>query len=127
MKLKHSQNISLDKIKGYSNYSETGKLWDKLKKYAKIMGREIVYHVLLLFYLMKNPQVSWINKAYITGALGYLIFPLDFIPDAVPVVGYSDDFAAITMVFNQVKDSITPEIEAKAREKLSEWFDSTND
>ena len=30
------------------------------------------------------------------------------------------------MVFNQVKDSVTPEIEAKAQEKLSEWFEKMN-
>lgn len=71
---------------------------------------------------MVSKETSWLNKAYIIGALGYLIFPLDFIPDAVPIVGYSDDFAAIMMVFNQVKDSITPVIELKATKKLAEWF-----
>lgn len=121
------KDLSLDKIKEYGSYFDAGKFWRKLKKYAKIIGRETVYHVLLLFYLLKNPQVSWLNKAYIAGALGYLIFPLDFIPDAIPIVGYSDDFAAIMMVFHQVKDSITPEIEALAKNKLSEWFDSKED
>lgn len=116
------KDLSLDKIKDYGNYFDVDKLWEKLKHYAKIIGQETVYYVLLLYYLMKLPQVSWLNKAYIAGALGYLIFPLDFIPDAIPIVGYSDDFAAIMMVFNQVKDSITPEIEAMARDKLSDWF-----
>lgn len=121
------KDLTLDQIKKYGNHFDAGKLWEKLKKYAKVIGRETVYYVLLLYYLMKLPQVSWLNKAYIAGALGYLIFPLDFIPDAFPIVGYSDDFAAIMMVFNQVKDSITPEIEALAHEKLSEWFNSKHD
>ena len=118
------KDFSLDKIKDFGKYFQAEKFWEKLKKYAKVIGRETVYYVLLLYYLMKLPQVSWLNKAYIAGALGYLIFPLDFIPDAIPIVGYSDDFAAIMMVFNQVKNSITPEIEALAKNKLSEWFDS---
>ena len=120
------KNLTLDKIKGYQKYFEPEKFWGKLKKYAKIIGKETVYHVLLLFYLLKSPQVSWLNKAYIAGALGYLIFPLDFIPDAIPIVGYSDDFAAIMMVFTKVKGSITPEIETQAREKLSEWFNNNS-
>ena len=116
------KDLTLDKILDFDKYFNPQAFWAKLKKYAKIIGRETVYYVLLLYYTMKLPQVSWINKAYIAGALGYLIFPLDFIPDAIPIVGYSDDFAAIMMVFNQVKDSITPEVEAKANEKLNDWF-----
>ena len=119
------KDLSLDKIKDFGKYFQAEKFWEKLKKYAKIIGKEAVYHALLLYYLMISKETSWLNKAYIIGALGYLIFPLDFIPDAIPIVGYSDDFAAIMMVFNQVKDSITPEIEALAREKHSEWFDNS--
>lgn len=118
--------FSLDKIKGFRKYFSHDKLWEKLKKYAKIIGRETVFYALVLYYMMASKETSWLTKAYIAGALGYLIFPLDFIPDAIPIIGYSDDFAAIMMVFNQVKDSVTPEIEAKAQEKLSEWFDQVN-
>lgn len=116
------KNLSLDKIKEYANHFDVDQFWEKLKKYAKIIGKEAVYHALMLYYLMISKETSWLNKAYIIGALGYLIFPLDFIPDAIPIIGYSDDFAAIMMVFNQVKDSITLEIEAMAQDKLSEWF-----
>lgn len=118
------KDLTLCKIKEYGGYFDTGQLWEKLRKCAKIIGKVAVYHALLLYYLMISKETSWLNKAYIIGALGYLIFPLDFIPDSIPIVGYSDDFAAIMMVFNQVKDSITPDIEIKARVKLMEWFES---
>ena len=118
------KNLSPDKVKDFGKYFQAENFWEKLKKYANIIGKETVYYALVLYYLMISKETSWLTKAYIAGALGYLIFPLDFIPDAVPIVGYSDDFAAIMMVFNQVKDSITPDIEKKAREKFSEWFDS---
>lgn len=114
--------FTIDKIKEFRKYFTPDKFWEKLKKYTKIIGQETVYYALVLYYLMISKETSWLTKAYITGALGYLIFPFDFIPDAVPIIGYSDDFAAIMMVFNQVNDSITPEIEQKAREKLEEWY-----
>ena len=121
------RELSLYKIKDFGKYFQAEKFWKKLKKYSKVIGKETVYYALVLYYMMISKETSWLNKAYIIGALGYLIFPLDFIPDALPIVGYSDDFAAIMMVFNQVKDSITPEIEAMAKNKLSEWFGSEED
>ena len=118
------KGLSLDKIKSYGKYFSPEKFWEKMKKYAKVMGREMVYYILVLYYMMTSSKTPLLNKAIIVGALGYLIFPLDFIPDAIPIVGYTDDFAAIMAVFNKVKDSITPEIEEKAKKKLSEWFPS---
>ena len=114
----------LDNIRGYRKYFYPDKFWEKLKKYAKVIGREMVYYALVLYYMLVSSDTPWLAKAYIAGALGYLIFPLDFIPDTVPIVGYSDDFAAIMMVFKNVKVSITPDIEIKAKEKLLEWFES---
>lgn len=33
-------------------------------------------------------------KALTIGAIGYIIFPFDLIPDMLPVVGYADDLAS---------------------------------
>ena len=121
------KDLSLDKIKSFKKYYSPENFWEKLKKYSKIIGRETAYYALLLYYMLVSKETSWLNKAYIAGALGYLIFPLDFIPDAIPIIGYSDDFAAIIMIYKRVKGSITPEIEEKAYEKLSEWFGSIED
>lgn len=116
------KDLSLDKIKSYGKYFNPEKFWGKLKKYSKRIGSEAVYYSLLLYYMMVSPKTPLLNKVYIAGALGYLIFPLDFIPDAIPFLGYSDDLAALMTVYKKVKGSITPEIESKARQKLSDWF-----
>lgn len=62
------------------------------------------------------------NMAIIMGALGYLILPLDLIPDVVPVLGFADDAAAIKLSYDTVKAPITPTIEKKATHKLRLWF-----
>lgn len=105
------------------NYSETG-LWNKVKKFAKKAGVKVIYLVLLLYYVLQSETVSMLDKGKIYGALGYFILPFDLIPDAIPVVGYTDDLAALVACVIAVSSNITPEIEEKAKAKLSEWFGS---
>ena len=38
------------------------------------------------------------DKAIIIGALGYLISPLDAVPDAIPIAGLSDDLGVLLYV-----------------------------
>ena len=54
--------------------------------------------------------------------IGYFILPVDLIPDALPVIGWTDDMAAVVWVLKTVWNNITPEIRAKARRQLARWF-----
>lgn len=104
-------------------YSEEG-LMDKLKKFAKKAGIKTVYAALLLYYVLLSKDVPLKEKGLIIGALGYLILPIDLIPDAIPVAGFTDDFAALTYAIHAVRCYISPEIEDQSKGKLREWFDS---
>jgi len=106
-----------------SNYSESG-LWKKVKSVAKKVGIKTIYMVLLLHYVLKSPDVPLEDKAKIYGALGYFILPIDLIPDFIPVVGYSDDVAALAFALHAVWKNVTPEIKEQAQRKLREWFGS---
>lgn len=103
------------------NYNESS-LWNKVKKFAKKAGLKVIYLVLLLYYVLQSETGSMTDKAKIYGALVYFILPVDFIPDAIPVVGFTDDFAALVACVIAVSSNITPEIEQQAKEKLAEWF-----
>ena len=71
--------------------------------------------------MLQSDSVPFKHKAYIIGALGYFILPLDFIPESIfPLIGYTDDLAVMTYVLKVVKDSITPEIKIQADTKLNE-------
>lgn len=118
--MKNELNKS-DLPKYAGNYSGA-KFWNKLAAVAKNLGKKTLWYVLLLYYTLESDEVSLGNKAIIMGALGYLILPIDLIPDVVPVLGLTDDAAAIKLAYDTVKASITPEIERKAKEKLAQWF-----
>lgn len=106
----------------HGNYSESG-FWDKVRNVAKKAGVKVIYVALILYYELTDPNVSPKEKAIIIGALGYFILPIDLIPDAIPVVGYTDDLAALMAAYNYVKGHLTPEVKFKAQNKLNEWFD----
>jgi uncharacterized membrane protein YkvA (DUF1232 family) len=108
------------------NYSES-KLQHKLTSVTRWAGAKVVYAVLLLYYVLRNPDVSMADKSKIYGALGYFILPTDLILDFIPLAGYSDDMAAIMWAIHTVRRNITPEIKSQAKEKLGEWFDSYNE
>lgn len=118
MKMNKPDNI--EKYQG--NYSESG-FWNKVKKVALKAGAKVIYVALILYYELTDPNVSPKEKAIIIGALGYFILPLDLIPDAIPVLGFSDDLAALVAAYGYVKGHLTPEVKLRAQKKLCEWFD----
>lgn len=102
-------------------YSEQD-FWDKLAKYAKSAGQEVVEKALLLYYIMVDPKTSVANKMIALAALGYFISPVDAIPDVIAVVGYADDLGVLVAALTALASSITDEIKAKAQAKAQEWF-----
>lgn len=98
------------------------KFWEKVKKYGKKAGSSLVYSVLLLYFTLQKPDVPVTAKATIIGALGYFILPLDLIPDLTPVVGYTDDLAALGVALFQVAIYIDQDVKDKAKAKLKDWF-----
>lgn len=104
------------------NYSESG-LQRKLATVVRWVGAKVIYAVLLLYYVLRNPNVSMADKSKIYGALGYFILPTDMILDFIPVVGYTDDMAAIMWAIHTIASNITPEIKTQAKTKLGELID----
>ena len=104
-----------------SDFSEDS-LWNKLAKYAKAAGREVVETVLILYYTAKAPETPVSAKTIIYSALVYFVVPMDAVPDWSLFVGYTDDLGVLMLVMATVAAHITPEIEKKAKEKAKEWF-----
>lgn len=42
----------------------------------------------------ENPALPTSLKVLVVGAIGYIILPVDLIPDVIPVVGFTDDLAS---------------------------------
>ena len=83
----------------------------------------MVYTALILYYTLESDKVALRDKAMIIGALGYLISPLDVIPDAIPIAGLGDDLAVLLFVLKKVWGDVSEDAKQKAYSKLSQWFD----
>ena len=105
------------------NYSES-KLLRKLSSAARWAGAKVVYAVLLLYYVLRSDEVPLKEKSKILGALGYFILPADMVLDFIPMLGYSDDMAALLWALHSVATNISPQIKSKAKERLGELIKS---
>lgn len=96
---------------------------DKIQRIAKRAGAKLVYAALILYYTLESDKVSVKDKAIIIGALGYLISPLDVMPDAIPIAGLGDDLAVLIYVLHKIWGDVSEDIKKKAYDKLTAWFD----
>lgn len=111
-----------DFMKYKDRFSQSGFV-ETISRVAKRAGAKFVYAALVLFYTLQSDKVSIKDKVIIIGALGYLITPLDVLPDAIPIAGLSDDLAVLIYVLHKVWGDVSEEVKQKAHDKLSRWFD----
>lgn len=115
--------MNLPDFMSYSDNFTPTKFVEKIGKIAKRAGAKLVYAALILFYMLQSEKVSLKDKAIIVGALGYLISPIDVIPDGIPIAGLGDDLVVLIYVLKKVWADTPQEIKDKAYSKLSGWFD----
>lgn len=117
-----SSKINEESLAKYKkDFSNQGFL-DKIAKYGKVIGLKILYQAAQMYYVMQKPEVPATDKMIIVGALGYFISTIDFIPDVIPVLGYTDDAAAIAYAFIRVQGYIDEDVKSNAKALLAKVF-----
>ncbi len=77
-----------------------------------ILADELKKKVLTLGSLLKNyaigtyREVEVKNILVILAALLYFLSPIDLVPDFLPILGFADDVALLSFVFNSIKQEI---------------------
>ena len=73
---------------------------------------------LAAYYCAFDKQTPRHVQATLLGALAYFVLPFDFIPDMMPVLGFTDDAAVLATAIKLVAGHITPDHHAAARAAL---------
>jgi uncharacterized membrane protein YkvA (DUF1232 family) len=98
------------------------RFWFKLKRVvARLPFAE---DLLAAYYCAFDRQTPRHVQATLLGAIAYFILPFDFIPDVLPVFGFTDDAAVLATAIRLVASHITPDHRNAARAALQRVIDS---
>jgi uncharacterized membrane protein YkvA (DUF1232 family) len=88
-------------------------------KFKKVVARlPFAEDLLAAYYCAFDRQTPRHVQAALLGAIAYFILPFDFIPDMLPILGYTDDAAVLATAIRLVANHITPEHREAARARL---------
>jgi uncharacterized membrane protein YkvA (DUF1232 family) len=92
------------------------RFWSKLKRVAAQLP--FAEDLLAAYYCAFDSQTPRHVQAALLGAIAYFILPFDFVPDMLPVLGFTDDAAVLATALRMVVSHITPEHRDAARAAL---------
>lgn len=84
--------------------------------FSKI-GKRMFRKVMILMYSFKEIDIK--DKVLILSALGYLISPIDMIPDTLLGVGFADDAVIVSYIFNKIISGVSEQTIKKVDNVLS--------
>lgn len=105
-----------------ANEFDDGSFWNKVKNFALKAGKEVIEKALWLYYAAQQPSTPAWARTVIYGALAYFVLPVDAVPDAIPVAGFTDDLGALAAALGTVSMYVTDQVKTMASEKMKEWF-----
>lgn len=111
-----------EQLKKFAGAFSENRFWKTLTRYGRQAGIQTVYAALLMFYAYKRPETPNWAKTIALGALGYLVSPLDWLPDLTPIIGYTDDIGVLSFGLITIAGFINDGVKEKARKKLKDWF-----
>jgi uncharacterized membrane protein YkvA (DUF1232 family) len=95
---------------------------DALQRLLRRAGRVIAGPALECLELMLDVSTPTQVRLSLLAALTYLLFPMDLLPDFMPVAGFSDDLVALTALLGLCSNHMTEAIRLRAQRKLDRWF-----
>jgi len=97
------------------------RFWIKFKRFAARLP--FAEELLAAYYCAFDRETPRHVQAALLGAIAYFILPFDFIPDMLPVLGFTDDAAVLATAIRLVASHITPEHREAARAALKRGVD----
>ena len=97
------------------------RFWIKFKRLAARLP--FAEELLAAYYCAFDRETPRHVQAALLGAIAYFILPFDFIPDMLPVLGFTDDAAVLATAIRLVASHITPEHREAARAALKRGVD----
>ena len=91
--------------------------WRKLQRFAAQLP--FAEDLLTAYYCAFDRDTPNHVRAVLLGALAYFILPFDFMPDILPIAGFTDDAALLAGAIRLIWVHITPDHRDAARDALA--------
>lgn len=89
------------------------------RKFRRVVAQlPFAEDLLAAYYCAFDRQTPRHVQASLLGAIAYFILPFDFVPDMLPVLGFTDDAAVLATAIRLVASHITQEHREAARAAL---------
>ena len=92
--------------------------WPKLRRTAARLP--FAEDLVAAYYCAFDRRTPRRVQAVLLGALAYFALPFDFVPDMLPILGFTDDAAVLATALRVVAAHITPEHRDAARQLLAQ-------
>ena len=117
-------SLSLIGVRTGRRDSVRRRFWFKLKRVAARLP--FAEDLLAAYYCAFDKKTPRHVQGALLGAIAYFILPFDFIPDMLPVLGFTDDAAVLATAIRLVANHITPEHYEAARAALKRGIDGAS-
>lgn len=95
--------------------------WIKLKRVVTKLP--FAEDLLAAYYCAFDRETPRHVQAALLGAIAYFVLPFDFVPDMLPVLGFTDDAAVLATAIRMVSSHIKPEHRTAAHAALTRGLD----
>lgn len=94
--------------------------WRKLKRLA--VKLPFAEDLLAAYYCAFDRQTPRHIQAALLGAIAYFVLPFDFVPDMLPVLGFTDDAAILATALRMVASHINEDHREAARRTIARGY-----
>lgn len=95
-------------------------MW-KLGRLWMLMRNELA----LVWAMLRDPRAPWAAKATAIFAVLYVLSPVDFVPDVIPLLGWLDDGVIALLLLKLAMHFLPAELRASLEAKIAERRDGT--
>jgi uncharacterized membrane protein YkvA (DUF1232 family) len=94
-------------------------------KFKQVVARvPFAEDLLAAYYCAFDKETPRHVQASLLGAVAYFVLPADFMPDVLPLLGFTDDAAVLATAIRMVASHITQEHRDAARAALKRGIDA---
>lgn len=76
-----------------------------------------------LYLAARHPETPWYAKLIVAGFIAYAVTPVDFVPDAIPILGLVDDLIfiplAVALAIRFVPSAVISECRLRAQKRVA--------